>query len=232
MANERLTLAVIVPALNEEANLKAMLRSLRTQSEPAERVLVVDGGSRDRTAAVAGELGADVRIVPGGGRGGQIAAGVACVSEKIVVIAHADMRFPPDALARIRRRLAEDLACSGGCLGHCFDSPRLVYRLVEWLDRRRARRGRSYGDQAQFFRRDVLVGGFPDQPIMEDVELARRLRSAGHVAYLDVPVTVSPRRFERLGLVRTAWTNWRFRRAYERHGLTACGGIHARYYPG
>jgi glycosyltransferase involved in cell wall biosynthesis len=226
------SLAVIIPALNEAVSLAITLKSLTAQSAPAERVLVVDGGSSDETPAVATSLGAELLVVPGRGRGGQIAVGVATVLEDAILVGHADMVFSPHALASIKRKLFTDPACPGGCLGHQFDSPRLLYRLIEWLDRRRARRGESYGDQAQFYRPEWLsrVGGFPDQPIMEDVELSRRLRLLGRPAYLDVPVVVSPRRFERLGWWRTAWANWTFRRTYRRSGLAACEEIYRRYY--
>jgi rSAM/selenodomain-associated transferase 2 len=227
-----LQLAVVVPTLNEAAHLPATLRSLAEQTAPAGRVVVADGGSADRTVDLARKYGANVLITPGRGRGGQVAAAVAQLDENVVLVAHADMVFPPDALEEIRRHVADYPDCPGGCLGHRFDSPRRVFRLMEWFDRRRAVRGESYGDQAQFFRRDRLgeAGGFPDLPMMEDVELANRLRRLGLPAYLDRPVTVSPRRFERRGLVRVLWANWRFRRAYRAGGAAACRAIHERYY--
>jgi hypothetical protein len=142
------------------------------------------------------------------------------------------MLFPSSALAAIRRALAAHPACPGGCLGHRFDSPRWLYRFIERADRMRAVRGMSYGDQAQFVRRERLArgGGFPEQPIMEDVELSRRLRALGRPIYLDIPVTVSPRRFEERGVWRVLWENWTFRRAYRRRGLSACRDIYERYY--
>jgi glycosyltransferase involved in cell wall biosynthesis len=231
-ASEWPSLAVVLPALNEEAHLASTLRSLLSQANPAERVLVVDGGSADRTEKLARSLGADVLSAPGRGRGGQIAEGVLRVCEDVVLVAHADMLFPPGALEAVRRHLADRPACPGGCLGHRFDSGRWVFRVVEWFDRRRAQRGDSYGDQAQFFRREALarIGGFPDQPIMEDVELSRRLRLLGQRAYLDFPVTVSPRRFERRGLFHVLRANAACRRAYRRGGLSACEAIYRAYY--
>ncbi|MBO0698756.1 MAG: glycosyltransferase [Zavarzinella sp.] len=223
--------AVVVPALNEGGGLAAMLRSLLAQTRPADRLMVIDGGSADDTVTVARGFGADTLIVPGRGRGGQIAAGVAGCSEDVIVVAHADMRFPPDALAAIDAHLRSHPACPGGCFGHRFDRPGWAHRAVEWWDRRRAMRGHSYGDQAQFFRRDRL-GPFPDLPLLEDVELARRLRMLGRPAYLDRPVTVSARRYERLGWLRVMAGNWMIRRAYERDGPAACWRLYRRYYPG
>lgn len=230
--SEPLSLAVILPALNEEAYLQATLLSLQCQTMPAERLLVVDGGSRDRTEHQARSMGVDVLVVSGRGRGGQVAAGVLAVSEEIVLVAHSDMVFPKHALESIRHRLVSEPACPGGCLGHRFTSTRWIFRLIEWLDQRRARGGISYGDQAQFFRRQWLsqVDGFPDLPMMEDVELSRRLQLLGRPAYLDLSVLVSPRRFEKLGILRTAWANWTFRRAYRRQGLEACKTIYRDYY--
>jgi rSAM/selenodomain-associated transferase 2 len=227
-----LRVAVVIPTLNEAARLARTLASLRSQTEPPARIVVADGGSTDATAEVAAAHGADVIAVPGRGRGGQVAAAVESLGEEIVLVGHGDMLFPPDALAAIRTALAARPHSPGGCLGHRFDSRKLIYRVIERFDRMRAIRGESYGDQSQFFRREWLqrVGGFPDQPIMEDVELSRRLRELGRPVYLNMPVMVSPRRFEELGWWRVLWANWTFRRAYHERGLAACREIYARYY--
>jgi glycosyltransferase involved in cell wall biosynthesis len=228
MTSSQPTLAVVMPVLNEAAGLPATLESLLAQTEPAERIIVVDGGSGDGTADIARKLGAEVRVAESAGRGNQIGLGVSGAAEDLIVVAHADMIFPRDALATIRRYMQEHPGCPGGSLGHRFDSRRWRYSVVEWFDRRRARRGYSYGDQAQFFRRDLLE--FPAQPIMEDVEFATRLRSLGEPAYLDCPVMASTRRFERLGLLRTLWQNRRYRRSYRRGGIAATRAIHEQYY--
>lgn len=228
-----LTLAVVIPVLNEARGLPVALTSLQQQTVRPGGVIVVDGGSWDYTPEIARESGATVLTSEARGRGNQTAAGVNAATQDIVVVGHADMVFPPDALDRIRGHFLSHTRCPGGCLGHRFDSDHWPYRLIEWFDRRRAVAGHSYGDQCQFFRRTALatVGGFPAQPILEDVELSARLRSLGRPAYLDCPVTVSPRRFERLGVVRTLWQNWRFRRAYRRGGVAATRAIFDGYYP-
>jgi rSAM/selenodomain-associated transferase 2 len=227
-----MTLAVVIPTLNEEAALPDLFDSLKQQSLAAERVVVADGGSADGTVEVARQHRAAVVLAPGRGRGGQVAAALLEVSAEVVLIAHADMRLPEGALAAIRTWMAHHPECPGGCLGHRFDRWTPAIRLVEWFDARRARRGESYGDQGQFFRADMLrsAGGFPDLPIMEDVELSRRLRSLGTLAYLNVPVVVSARRFERLGWLRVLWTNWLLRRRYRREGLAASLDLYRSYY--
>jgi glycosyltransferase involved in cell wall biosynthesis len=226
------SLAVVIPTLNEEKSLPGLLASLQKQSMPAECIIVADGGSTDSTISEARQGGANVVLAPGRGRGGQIAAAMAQVTEEIVFVAHADMILPPLALEAVRRSLAETPRCPGGCLGHRFDQASLVLRAVEWWDRQRARRGTSYGDQAQFFRRELLrtANGFPDQPIMEDVELSRRLRSLGVPLYLDLPVTVSARRFKSMSWWQVVWINGRLCRRYQREGLAACAELYEQYY--
>jgi rSAM/selenodomain-associated transferase 2 len=226
------SLVVVIPSLNEEAALPRLLASVQAQSQPPDRIVVADAGSSDATVSVARAGHAQVVVARGRGRGGQVAAAVALLHEDVVLVAHADMILPPSVLERVRRALVALPNCPGGCLGHRFDRGSLVLRAVEWCDRRRARRGESYGDQAQFFRRDLLqsVGGFPDQPIMEDIELSRRLRRLGSPVYLDVPVTVSARRFRGSPWLKVLWTNWRLRRRYRRQGLAACAQLYELYY--
>jgi hypothetical protein len=132
----------------------------------------------------------------------------------------------------MRRWLADHPACPGGCFGHRFDSSRTVYRLVEAWDSVRARLGVSYGDQAQFFRRELVErsGGFPDLALMEDVELSRRLGALGRPVYLNRPVVVSPRRFERLGWWRTVLINVALRMAHRLGGQSMSSRLHKWYY--
>jgi len=226
------SLAVVVPVWQEAEALPQLLRSLQEQTMPPQRLVVADGGSTDDTRAVAGQWGAEVVACTRRGRGCQIAQALPRCLEDIIVIAHADMIFPPLALARIADWMHQHPECVGGCLGHRFDQDGWVYRLIEWADRRRAQGGMAYGDQAQFFRRSVLekIGGFPAWPLMEDVALSERLLQAGAVVYLDMPVTVSVRRFRRRGLLRTLWQNWWLRRRLAREGEAAVEMLYRRYY--
>jgi rSAM/selenodomain-associated transferase 2 len=225
-------LAVVIPALNEAKTLAATLDSLCAQKDPLVEIVVVDGGSKDGTPALAEERGVRVIAAPKRGRGCQIAVAVSDISAAVVLVVHADMIVPPHALSLIREKLLAEPTCPGGCLGHRFNSPRRIYRWIEWWDRRRARKGCSYGDQAQFFCRALLQsqGGFPDQPVMEDIEFCRRLARLGRPAYLDAPVIVSTRRFERRGWLKTVLSNWWLRLVYRLFGQRACGAIYRSYY--
>jgi glycosyltransferase involved in cell wall biosynthesis len=230
----QLTIAVLIPTLNEDASLGRTLVSVLSEITSHARLIVADGGSTDGTRTVAQQHDACLVESSRKGRGCQIAEAIAHIGEDIVLIVHADMDLPAGALARIRRWFVEHPDCPGGCLGHRFAGTRRVYRLVEGWDRWRARRGISYGDQAQFFRRELIErhGGFPDQPIMEDLELSRRMLTLGEPVYLDCPVLVSPRRFEHLGWWRTASTNLLLRLAYRLGGPRVCEKLHRHYYGG
>ena len=219
--------------LDEETVLPAALASIQIQSHAADRLIVVDGRSRDRTCEIARGFGAQVLVTQTAGRGNQTATGVAAAAEDVVVVGHADMLFPRDGLESVRQYMLDHPECPGGSLGHRFASDRWEFRVLEWFDACWARRGHAYGDQAKFFRRELFAtaGGFPAQPILEDVELAARLHALGTPVYLDWPVLVSPRRFERLGMLRTLWQNWRFRRTYRRGGVAVMRLIFDRYYP-
>lgn len=229
----RLTVAIVLPVLNEEQTLAGTLGSLLSQTVAPDRIVVSDGGSTDGTAAIAEKLGAHWVRAAAAGRGNQIAAGLEHCDEDVVVVAHADMHFPSDALERMQRALAESQDAPGGCFGHRFDASTLGLKIVERWDRFRARRlGVSYGDQGQFFRRQPLLqsGGFPPLPLMEDVELSRKLKSLGRPVYLDCPVTVSSRRFEKRGLIRCSLMNFGLRLAYRLFGTAGCQRLYRWYY--
>jgi rSAM/selenodomain-associated transferase 2 len=224
-------IAVVVPTLNEEAFLPRLLASLAAQSESFDEIAVADGGSTDRTIEIAEAAGAKV-VRCERGRGLQIAAGIQATTAEVILVLHADSQASPQTSTALRRWFAENPKSPGGSLGHRFDGGGWLLRWVEWADERRARRGISYGDQGQFFRRDILprIGGFPAIPLMEDLELSRRMKSVGDPAYLNLPVLSSTRGFERLGVIRTALRNLRLRKAFERRGVDGVQDLAAEYY--
>lgn len=233
-------LSVVVPVRNEARRLGACLRAL----EPARlagdilEVIVVDGGSRDDTTAVAVTHGAVV-VAADGGRGGQIATGVAACRGEAVLVVHADCLCREDVAWRVGQALAAAPDLAGGAVGMRFAGGGPGLRLLEVLNALRARAtGISFGDQGQFFRRTALegVGGLPAMALMEDVEIALRLCQAGETTLLGGGLTVSPRRWagrgftakvggvlrlcgaylagRRLGLADP--TGWRYYRRYYR----------------
>jgi rSAM/selenodomain-associated transferase 2 len=191
-------IGVLIPALNESAAIAGAVRNALDAVQPVE-VVVVDGGSRDGTRAVAEVAGA--RVIAGGpNRGEALNAAAAQTEGEILLVVHADTSLPPDAGAAIRAALR---SADWGAFRLRFDPPLpLLERLVLW---RSQFRHAPYGDQAMFVTRAALdaVGGIPAIPLMDDYELARRLRRRFRFRLLDQAVVASARRYQQHGVLRT-----------------------------
>ena len=197
------SISVVIPALDEESWLAAAIRSVRAQAE----VLVVDGGSRDETRAVAAAEGAVVLQTPPG-RGRQLDAGARAARGEWLVFLHADTRLEA-GWSEALDALPADVV--GGAFRLAIDSPGAGFRCLEMGVRARVRLLRlPYGDQALFARREAYerIGGMPHLPLMEDVAFVGRLRRAGRLAFLRPRAFTSPRRWERHGLVGATLRNW------------------------
>ncbi len=203
---------MVIPAWNEAGNIAQCLASLTTFRDCGDQIVVIDAASTDATATLAQRAGACVIRLGERPRGYAVAAGyeAVCDAVDVVLIAHADMRFHQDARAAIVATLAAKPHAVGGVLGHVIDDPRFKFRLIERGNRFRANQWQlPYGDQAMFVRTDVVAraGGFPNQPCMEDLELALRCRRYGRWLFVDCPVTTDHRHWRR-GVVRTTLGNW------------------------
>jgi rSAM/selenodomain-associated transferase 2/rSAM/selenodomain-associated transferase 1 len=206
-------ISVIIPTLNEAANLPVTLASTKGAADV--EVIVVDGGSCDNTADVARSWGAEV-LASAPGRAGQMNAGAARATGELFLFLHGDTRLPGDFDRYVRKILARPGVVAGAFrLRVDGDLPglRIMERLVDLRSRRLQF---PYGDQAIFLRASLFreVGGFPDMPIMEDFELVRRLRRRGRILIAPVPVLSSARRWESLGIVRTTVINYAIPLAY------------------
>lgn len=202
-------LSVIVPALDESASLGALLGDLALVRIPHE-VIVVDGGSADDTIAVAERCGASV-VHAKRGRGSQLRAGAGVSRGALLCFLHADTRLPAearDALEAFAMRQSGSVAAWSFRLR--IDGRRWGYRLVEWsVNARSLLFSLPYGDQGLLIGRELYdrVGGFADVPLMEDVLIARALRSVGGIRLLRAAIVVSPRRWEREGIARRSVRN-------------------------
>ncbi len=217
---------VIIPTLNEAACLAETLGRLATE-KPYE-VFVVYGGSSDETCRIAA---AGARVLKGPrGRAAQMNHGAAHSTGDALLFLHADCTLEAGAL----RALGEALGRRGvaaGCFRMTVTAPGLAYRLIDACATARVRlTGLVYGDQGLFVRRDCFerLGGFPPVRLMEDVLISTRLRRLGRSVVVPQRIFVSPRRWQRQGVIRQTLRNW---------ALTAlaAGGVHpdrlAPYYP-
>jgi len=186
-----------------------------------DEVIVVDGGSRDRTTEIAETFQVQssnplILLTSPAGRATQMNAGAAAATGDILLFLHADTHLPADARGAIEGAL-RDPACVGGRFDVRFDRPTRLARTISVMMNARSRwTGIATGDQAIFVHRLVFdrLGGFPALPLMEDVEFSRRLKRAGRVAALRATVTTSFRRWERGGPVRTILLMWVLRFLY------------------
>ncbi|MEO0559655.1 MAG: TIGR04283 family arsenosugar biosynthesis glycosyltransferase [Bacteroidota bacterium] len=208
-------MSVIVPTLNEADRIESTLLSLLGGADPIE-VIVADGGSTDDTAprVLATMPTATVLDAPRG-RARQMNAGAAHASGEILLFLHADTRLPGGALADIRTAMS-DSATAGGCFRTTFDDTRSAWMKL-WQARMWMRWHRfAFGDRGLFMRRSVFdaVGGFPDQPIFEDLDMVRAIRQHGRFHFLDTAVVTSARRYQRHGALRqqlrnvALWLGW------------------------
>ena len=190
-------LSIIMPVLNEEARIAAQLAGLAGLSG-VDEIIVVDGGSVDRTPDLAAAAGCHLVTAPRG-RGTQMNAGAVAASGDILLFLHADVMLPVDAPLLIRRALADPTVVAGAFRTRTIAEGGRTW-ATRWLglaDLRSRYTRFPYGDQALFVRREAFqrVGGFPAQPLFEDLELSQRLCAVGRVQTLRAQVCVSGRRF-------------------------------------
>jgi rSAM/selenodomain-associated transferase 2 len=211
----RPSLSIVIPALDEAGNLARGLPELRARAPGAE-IIVVDGGSADDSRDVVAGVASVRWMTSARGRARQMNAGAQAARGEILVFLHADTRLPPGAATAVVDALA-DPAVVAGRFDVRLDSRRPLLAVVGWMMNQRSRlTGICTGDQAIFVRRTVFqaLGGYADIPLMEDIELSRRLRRRGRLAPLRLRVTTSARKWEREGVVRTIVLMWTLRLLY------------------
>lgn len=209
------SLSIVVPVLDEAEGIVATLASLAPLRARGAELIVVDGGSRDATVARAQAL-AD-RVIEGPrGRARQMNAGAAVARAPTLLFLHADTRLPEDA----DRLIASALGVAPLAWGR-FDvaiegHSRMLPVVAAMMNVRSRLSGIATGDQAMFMTRAAFeaAGGFPDQPLMEDIELSARLKRLSTPVCLRERVLTSGRRWERRGVWRTIVLMWRLRLLY------------------
>ena len=215
MAVQRLS--IVMPVLNEAVGLGAALQALAPLLARGAQVIVTDGGSNDHSAALAQAGGAQLVNAPRG-RALQMNAGAAQASGDVLLFLHADTMLPASADELVSEALAGGSRVWGRFDVAITGRPRMLKLIAALMNLRSRRTGIATGDQAMFMTRAAFeaVGGFPAQPLMEDIEISKRLLRLSRPACLTARVQTSGRRWETRGVWRSVLLMWRLRFAYWR----------------
>jgi rSAM/selenodomain-associated transferase 2 len=200
--------------LNEGEVIEPLLCALQPLRDQDCEIILSDGGSTDSTRDKARPL-CDRIVIVRPGRAAQMNRAAAEASGQWLWFVHADTRFrhSPDGLLAFFQSMEKDW----GFFSIRLDAAGWRFRLIEWMMNRRSRFSRiGTGDQGLFVRRSLFeqLGGFADIPLMEDVELCKRLRRLGRPQVAATRLVTSARRWQRHGVVRTVLLMWRLRLAY------------------
>lgn len=199
-------ISIIIPVYNEERIIRKVLGGL--QYGDSIEVIVVDGGSRDRTVEFAAQY--PVKVIQSiKNRAVQMNKGAEASSGDMLLFLHADCLLEEGSLKAIQDSLRDGY--DGGCLCQRINSTNFIFRCIEASGSLRAKCLKVfYGDQAIFVRKDIFlkVGGFDNIPLFEDILFSKKIKKEGKTMVLNKKVFVSPRRWEENGIVKATFINW------------------------
>ena len=207
-ATHSMRVSIIIPTLNEAANIAAAI-DRAWQTKPHE-VIVADGGSQDETVILAEQQATTVVVGPAG-RGPQLNQGANAATGDILLFLHADNWLATSGVQQIVAQFENDPHKHIEAFKQRINADGLAYRLLERGNAARVRHlGVAYGDQGIFCRRSLFdeLGGFPKEPLMEDLLLMKRLPLYAWPVLLPGPLHVSPRRWKQHGIIRQTLRNW------------------------
>lgn len=210
-------LSIIVPILNEAAQLPDLLEHLSFWQQAGCEVILVDGDSADKSSEYAEAQGFKV-LRSERGRALQMNAGASAACGDCLLFLHADTRLPKNSDQLILRAIQETVA-DWGRFNVRITGRSFMFKVIAWFMNHRSRLSSIVtGDQGIFIRKHLFeqIGGFPVQPLMEDIELSKRLKLIAKPAALKEKVTTSGRRWEQRGIWSTIYLMWCLRFAYWR----------------
>ena len=208
-------LSIIIPTLNEAANIGELLKRLEPMRARGTEVVVVDADSTDATRDIATQL-ADRVITAERGRAMQMNAGAKEASGDALLFLHADSILPANGDELITRGLSDPRFTWGRFDIDIAGAHRMLPVIAWFMNHRSRLTGIATGDQGIFATRVAfdMVGGFPEQPLMEDVAICARLARVSRPICVNARITTSGRRWETHGPWRTIFLMWRLRLNY------------------
>jgi len=208
-------ISIVIPVLNESLFFTKQQLYLRALLNLGHEVIIVDGGSDDDSLVAAENLGCKC-IHTKASRGFQLHTGANESAHDVLVFLHADNILPLTSLDNILSSLKHPTA-HWGRFNVEFSNKRLIFKVIAWfMNKRSCITGITTGDQTLFIKRNTYFnsGGFSDIPIMEDVELSKKLKKFSHPICLNSTVTTSSRKWEQQGITKTIFLMWRMRLLY------------------
>ncbi len=208
-------LSIIIPTFNEQVMIENTLRQLHYLRQIGHEIIIVDGHSEDNTAKLAENL-ADQCIISPRGRATQLNQGAEAAKGDILLFLHADTLLPQHIDQLIINAL-QTHSSDWGRFNVQLSGQAKLLRIIEWLmNKRSCLTGIVTGDQAIFIKRHLFdkVNGFPDQALMEDIEISRRLKRFSRPICMQQKVVTSSRRWEEKGIIRTILLMWGLRLGY------------------
>lgn len=208
-------LSIIIPVLNEETVLANHLKKLQWVRQLGHEIIVVDGGSHDKSVALSESFASRVVCSPPG-RALQMNAGAKTATGDVFLFLHIDTLLPNDAIAVLEQGMSDGLS-GWGRFDVQLSGRHVLFRIIERMMNLRSRvTGIATGDQAIFVSRDLFerLGGYAVIPLMEDIEICRRLKRYSKPVFFRQKVVTSSRRWEQGGIYKTVWLMWRLRLSY------------------
>ncbi|RKU27839.1 glycosyl transferase [Candidatus Poribacteria bacterium] len=199
-------ISVIIPVLNEDRILDKTLRRLQPELSGHE-LIIVDGGSLDSSVEIAKKYGTVIRS--GRGRAKQLNAGAEKANGEILLFLHADVWLEDGAISEVDKAITEGFV--GGGFLQKIEGKNILFRIIEKsADLRGKYLKIFYGDSGIFITRDGFrkIGGFPDVPIMEEIEFSRAMHKLGKTRMVSPRIHISARRWKTGGIIRTTLINW------------------------
>lgn len=207
-----MTISIIIPVLHEGEGILSLLDHIHAlRQEIPHEIIIVDGGPESDTLEALGERKDVICLASPAGRARQMNKGSDMARGEVLLFLHADTRLPPDALGKIREALRGSDAV-GGAFDLGFASGKIPFKIIGRVASLRSRLTRiPYGDQAIFLKKQYFdrIGGYRDIPLMEDIDLMRRIKKrGGRILILKECVMTSTRRWDKEGILSCTLRNW------------------------
>lgn len=205
--------SIIIPVLNEENSIKELLQQLQAYRQQGHEVIVVDGGSHDNTRSVADSL-SDKVITSEAGRALQMNNGATQSRHEILWFLHADTIIPENAIEQIQQVLNKS---DWGRFNVKLSGSHILFRIIEtMMNIRSCIFGIATGDQGIFVKRKIFesINGYSNIPLMEDIDLSKKLKNRSKPVCLKESLTTSSRRWQENGILATVFLMWKLRFLY------------------